>query len=138
MPDHKNTKKRNARSGFTLIEVMIVLFIMMTIAAAGILAYGRIQQNANIKIAKVHLSQFKDGLALFNTDMNRYPTTDEGLRSLIECPPSANPDKYGGPYLDQLILDPWDQEYGYESDGFHYRIWSPGPPGTGSEIEFTK
>ena len=61
--------------------------------------------------------------------MDRYPTTEEGLKVLVEAPP-ATTSKWRGPYIKLLRTDPWDEPYQYRVPGTHhpngFDIWSRG------------
>jgi len=127
--------RRRCRSGFTLIEVLLVLVILVVLASMAMLAYGPIRDRANVDAAKGQIGLFKTPLNMYQLDIKSYPTTDQGLAALREVPADVpNPDKWQGPYLDRPVpLDPWDNEYLYESPGTHnprsYDVWSMGPDG---------
>jgi general secretion pathway protein G len=56
-------------------------------------------------------------LDAFETDNDRYPTTAEGLQSLIANPGSLP--EWKGPYLKKIPHDPWGRAYAYTSPGTH-------------------
>jgi general secretion pathway protein G len=74
---------------------------------------------------------------LFHQDINRYPSTTEGLAALIICPADiSGPKKWDGPYFkDKIPMDPWDHPFQYASPSKHskdsdsYDVWSMGPDG---------
>jgi general secretion pathway protein G len=123
------------RSGFTLIEVLLVLAILVIIASFAVMAYGPIQRKAYSNAAKTQVRALKGPLQAYRLDMNDFPTSAQGLEALRNPPGDlANPGKWSGPYLDSPVpLDPWEQQYQYEYPGRHDAdmpdIWSMGPDG---------
>jgi general secretion pathway protein G len=61
--------------------------------------------------------------------MDRYPTTEEGLKVLVD-PPAAEEKKWRGPYISRLNMDPWQEPYQYRYPGVQhkatYDLWSRG------------
>lgn len=109
--------------GFTLLEIIVVVFILSILAA--IVApkiIGR-TDDARIAEAKVQIKNFETALKLFKLDNGFYPTTEQGLEALIEQPMTGKiPLKYReGGYLEQktIPLDPWDNPYLYISPGVY-------------------
>jgi general secretion pathway protein G len=109
--------------GFTLIEIMIVVFIISILAA--IVAPRLIGQSdeARIAQAKVQIKNFETALKIFKLDNGFYPSTEQGLEALIEQPMTGKtPLKYReGGYLEQktIPLDPWKNPYLYISPGVY-------------------
>ena len=109
--------------GFTLIEIMIVVFIISILAA--IVAPRLIGQSdeARIAQAKVQIKNFETALKIFKLDNGFYPSTEQGLEALIEQPTTGKiPLKYReGGYLEQktIPLDPWKNPYLYISPGVY-------------------
>ncbi len=115
-------KIKNIR-GFTLLEIIVVVFILSILAA--IVApriIGR-TDDARIAEAKVQIKNFETALKLFKIDNGFYPDTQQGLEALIQEPTSGRiPKKYReGGYLEQkkIPLDPWGNPYIYISPGVH-------------------
>jgi general secretion pathway protein G len=103
--------------GFTLVEIMIVvviLGILATIIMPRIL--GRPEQARRMK-AKVDIRNIESALALFKTDIGRFPSTSEGLEILVSDPGIKGYNSDG--YLDKLPIDPWGNKYIYISPGLH-------------------
>jgi general secretion pathway protein G len=122
----------NRRRGFTLVEVLLVLVILMIMASLTLLAIGPMQRKAYINSAKTQIGLFKTPLAAFQLDVGSLPTSLEALRR----PPAdlPNPAKWSGPYLESEVpLDPWGSPYQYACPGVHnpdsYDVWSLGPEG---------
>ncbi len=103
--------------GFTLIELVIVLIILGTIM--GFLApriFGNLER-ANQGRAKAQIEQLSGQLEILKLEAGRYPSTQEGLRSLVEKP--SGMDKWNGPYLKDaaLLKDPWGNDFKYAAPG---------------------
>lgn len=120
--------RRNA--GFTLIELMIVLFILGLLAALVVpRLMGRVGK-AKQKSAQAQIHLLGTALDLFHLDVGRYPTDEEGLKALMENPGSLP--GWGGPYLDKAVpKDPWGRDYHYKCPGEHgpYDLFSLGADG---------
>lgn len=126
-------QRRTGRRGFTLVEVLLVLVILVVIASLAVTAYGPIQKRAYINAAKTQIGAFETPLETYRLDVGDYPSTEQGLLALREAPSDLpNEEKWAGPYLGKNVPpDPWDQPYQYEYPGTHEEgkpdIWSMGP-----------
>lgn len=126
-----NTGKRTllkSRAGFTLIELMVVMIILGLLAALVVpRMLGRVGQ-AKQKAAYTQIELFGTALDSFRLDVGRYPTTAEGLESLVA--EVSGVDGWNGPYLKkrEIPLDPWNTPYNYESPGKNgdYDLYSYG------------
>lgn len=111
------------RAGFTLIEIIVVVFILGLLAA--IVAPKIIGRTDDAKIAdaKVQIRNLETALKLFKIDNGFYPDTQQGLEALIEKPATGRvPAKYReGGYLEhkKVPQDPWGNAYLYVSPGNH-------------------
>jgi len=123
------------KKGFTLLEIIVVVFILSLLAA--IVApkiIGR-TDDARIADAKVQIKNLETALKLFKLDNGFYPSTEQGLAALIEKPTTGQiPPKYrDGGYLEQKRVppDPWGNPYIYISPGLNgdYDIISYGSDG---------
>jgi general secretion pathway protein G len=121
--------------GFTLIEVLVVIFILSILAAlVAPKIIGR-TDDARIAEAKLQIKNFETALKLFKLDNGFYPSTEQGLEALIEKPTIGRiPQNYReGGYLEQkkIPLDPWGNPYIYLCPGTHgeYDIISYGADG---------
>jgi general secretion pathway protein G len=120
-------------AGFTLIELMLVLVILATLAAIVTPKLTGQSQKAKITATRTQISQLEVALDAFEIDLGRYPTTAEGLRALVEKP-ASNSDGWQQPYLKQKVpLDRWGSEYNYRFPGQYnqdgYDLYSFGPDG---------
>jgi len=102
------------QSGFTLIEIMVVVVIIGLLAA--IVApniIGRIDQAATAR-ARQDIRAIESSLNLYRLDNFKYPSTDEGLQALVTKPGGTSaPNWKSGGYLARLPKDPWDNPYHY-------------------------
>ncbi|MGL6226638.1 MAG: type II secretion system major pseudopilin GspG [Thermoguttaceae bacterium] len=130
--NRRNRRNRN-RSAFTLIEVMIVLFIIMIIAGMGVISYQTYMESAKKRQAAIFVQSLDTPLQKYALDVGHFPTVQEGLNALLECPPGVDPAKWEGPYIEARAAknDPWDQPYQYVFPGSRtpgkYDLWSFGP-----------
>jgi len=131
-PGVKKEKKR--MEGFTLIEIMVVVMIIGMLAAlVGVRVYQSFG-TAQRKAAAGQIRNFMTALDTYYLDNRKYPTTEQGLQALVQKPTSAPvPKNYPREgYLDQIPLDPWQNEYVYFSPGVQggrYSIESYGADG---------
>ncbi len=126
------------RSGFTLIEVLMVAAILALLAAFAIPALMRQGEKARADICRASVGRngpIAGSLNNYRFDVGTYPSTDEGLMALYEIPRSVDEDDklWQGPYMEgpyEELRDPWNQEYQYKSPGeFNedgYDLWSVG------------
>jgi general secretion pathway protein G len=133
--DNYGQERRAARAvGFTLIELMLVLVILATLAAIVLPKFTGRSQQAKVTGARTQLANFETALSAFEIDLGRYPTTTEGLRALVEKP-SSNSEGWIQPYLSRQVIpnDPWGNEYHYRYPGQYnengYDLYSGGPDG---------
>ena len=126
--------KKNV-SGFTLIEVMVVVVILGILAA--LVAPNVISRidDAQINRARVDIKAIESAMHLYRLDNFKYPTTDQGLNALVNKPadPSIRNWRAGG-YLDKIPKDPWSIEYQYLYPGQNaefdiFTLGADGQPG---------
>lgn len=130
--------KTRTSGGFTLIELLVVLIILGLLA--GIVLPNVIGQvgSSKSKAARVQIEELGAALDIFRLETGRYPTTQEGLRALVEQP--GDLPNWNGPYLKKRTVpdDPWDRPYQYRSPGQHgaYDLYTLGRDGVeGGEDE---
>ena len=125
--------EKSRQSGFTLIEVMVVVVILGILAAIIVPKVMDRPDAARIVKARQDIRALESALNLYKLDNFRYPSTDQGLGALVEKPagtPEARNWKSGG-YLDRLPKDPWGTDYQYLNPGVHgdIDIYSQGADG---------
>ena len=138
----RKKRQKPCRSGLTLVEVMIVLFILVMIAGISVVAIQGQRNMAQQRTALAYVNMLRTAVDRFDADVGRVPAPDEGLRALIERPASVQEGRWGGPYIrvDASFFDPWGNEYQYRTpgrDGAPFDIWSYGPDmmdGTADDI----
>ena len=128
-----NLKQR----GFTLIEIMVVVVILGILAAAVVPKIMSRPEQARIEKAKHDVGALESALNIYKLDNYQYPTTDQGLESLVTKPSgSPQPRNYKkGGYIKKLNNDPWGNEYLYLFPGTHtdLDLYSLGPDGQPSD-----
>lgn len=111
-------QKVRLQSGFTLIEIMVVLVILGLLASLlGPQILGRVD-DARITKAKNDIGAIETALKMYKLDTGVYPTTEQGLNALIEMPetdPVPTGWKTGGYIEATSIKDPWNNDYIYRS-----------------------
>ena len=112
--------------GFTLVEMLLVLVILATLAAIVIPKMAGRSQQAKVTAALTQISSFKQALDSYEVDTGAYPKGGN-LGELV----SSNVQGWKGPYLDKIPADPWGNNYTYDYPGKHgtYDLMSPGPDG---------
>lgn len=125
-----------ASKGFTLIEVMVVVVILGILAAIVVPRIMDRPDEARIAKARNDIRTLEQALNLYRLDNFHYPTTEQGLRALVERPTTApEPRNWrAGGYLDRLPMDPWGNPYEYAHPGRHgdidiYSLGADGRPG---------
>lgn len=123
-------KIMKSQAGMSLIEILIALTLL---ALAGTFVGGRVfeqLQEGKVSSAKIQIKSLSDRLKEFRRDCNFLPTTDMGLDALIDKPQGGRECKRYAPggYIEggKIPLDPWDNEFIYESDGKTFTIISLG------------
>lgn len=120
-------------SGFTLIEVMVVVVILGILAAVIVPRIMDRPDQARIIKAQQDIRTLETMLKAYRLDNYAYPSTDQGLEALVNRPsgmPEPRNWKSGG-YLDRLPADPWGNPYRYLQPGQHgdFDLYSLGPDG---------
>ena len=111
------TRTAGAEDGFTLVELLVVLVILVLLASiVGPRVIGYLQ-SSKAKAAHVQIESLITSLELFHIDVGRYPSSAEGLDALVK--PAGKATGWNGPYLSKgsVPLDPWGQPYKYASPG---------------------
>ncbi len=137
-------RHRRAESGFTLIEVMVVVIILGILAAAIVPKLMSRPDEARLVKARQDIRTLESALQLYRLDNFVYPTTEQGLTSLVEKPldEPVPPNWKQGGYIERLPQDPWGNEYQYLNPGVNgeidiYSLGSDGQSGgsgTGADV----
>lgn len=102
-----------------LIIISVIVAIVVTILGQKFLGFD---DDSKSVVVKQDIRSIEGALNLYFKDVGTYPTTQQGLKSLIE---NTEINQWKGPYLSQdLIIDPWGIQYQYESQGKEYIIFS--------------
>ena len=127
---NRQTYPRISYSGFTLIEVMVVVIILGILAAIVVPKIMSRPEQARLLKAKQDILAIQSALDLYKLDNDFYPTTAQGLQALVKqptIPPIPAHWKTEG-YLQALPQDPWGNAYQYNNNQELLRISSNGPP----------
>ena len=124
------------QSGFTLLEVMVVVVILGILATLVVPKIISRPDEARVIAAKQDIASLMQALKLYRLDNQRYPTTEQGLQALVARPASAPlaPNWKSGGYIERLPKDPWGNPYQYLNPGVHgeldvYSMAADGAPG---------
>ncbi len=111
-------------SGFTLIEVMVVIVIIGILAALVVPKVMSRPDEARAVAARQDIASLMQALKLYRLDNRRYPSTEQGLQALVTKPSTAPvPEGWkAGGYIERLPLDPWGKPYQYLSPGLRGEI----------------
>lgn len=132
------TRKQSDRKGFTLIEMLVVLAILVLLMSLVGPRILKSRDKADINTTKSQIGMLEGSLESYALDMRTYPATEQGLLALVEK--SSDDDSspsWAGPYItkSKLPKDPWGRDYQYEFPPTHGLdetrpdIWSLGPDG---------
>ena len=128
------SRQTQQQSGFTLIEIMVVVVILGILAA--LIAPNVISRidDAQITAAKQDISTIENALKLYRMDNFRYPTSADGLEALVKRPDDPDAKWPEGGYLSRIPKDPWNRPYLYLEPGNNgvidiYTLGRDGKPG---------
>lgn len=127
---------QRAQSGFTLIEILVVITILAILAGLLVPRVMDRPDQARVVAAKNDIRAIQSAINLYRLDNGVYPSTDQGLLALVQRPESGNVPrnwKTGG-YLERMPKDPWGNDYQYLYPGVHsevdiFSLGSDGQPG---------
>ena len=125
--------KKLQKKRFTLIEVVIVIVILVTLASIATPMYLNYISNANIGAAKSQVKLLADALTGYKTDNKDFPSEESGLQALVENVDDL--ETWRGPYLQgSLPKDPWGNDYVYRCPGEENRPFEVISYGADGEI----
>ncbi|MCC5833768.1 MAG: type II secretion system major pseudopilin GspG [Opitutales bacterium] len=125
-----NPKNRLNRSGFSLVEMLIVIALIAVIGTLLIGRIGSLFEGSQEDVARQFVTNSMTApLLQYRIHMGSYPSTDQGLEALLTAP-SERSERWRGPYIDRLPEDPWGRSYQYRYPGTRntdsYDLWSMG------------
>jgi general secretion pathway protein G len=133
---------RYIQTGFTLLELLVVIVIIGLLAGYVAPRYFAQEGKSKIQVTRAQIDSFEKALDQYRLDTGHYPNTEQGLAALVTRP--NNEPKWSGPYLRKAVpSDPWDRPYIYRQPGEHdeYDLISLGkdgqPGGTGEDGDIT-
>lgn len=109
-------------SGFTLIELMVVILILGVLAALVVPKVLSRPDEARAVAARQDIAQVLQALKLYRLDNGRYPTTEQGLLALVQRPAGGPVPNNWKSYLDKVPNDPWGKPYQYLNPGLKGEI----------------
>ncbi len=108
--------RRRVPSGFTLLELLVVIVIIGLLAGYVAPRYFAQVGKSEIQVARAQIDALEKALDQYRLDTRRYPTAEQGLGALVSRP--ANEPGWGGPYLRKAVPnDPWGRPYVYRTPG---------------------
>ncbi len=127
---------KHRQAGFTLLEILIVITILGILASLiAVRVMDRPGEARTLK-AKMDIQTMENALKLYKLDNAAYPSTDQGLKALVEKPAVGRVPKNWreGGYLEKGVVpnDPWGNPYYYMSPGVRlevYDLWTYGADG---------
>lgn len=115
------------RRGFTLLELLLVLSILVVVGGIVMVNIGGAQTEANINATKTQLNGLKNNIQMYQIRMNGLPETLEALRDGPSD--SAKQAKWVAPIINEIPVDAWGNAFVYSVNGNEYEIRSGGPDG---------
>jgi len=132
MKNKKNKNTKIKQSGFSLIEILVVLLIIGLLSTLVIVNVGPFQDRANLVKAKADIAIIGNALEMYRLERFNYPNSELGLKALL----SSEEDNYQNNlntrvYIKSLPKDPWGNEYQYIIPGENgeYDLFSMGADG---------
>ena len=133
MKTNRPTFRLRRNSGFTLLEMVIVLGIIAMILGGAIFAMKGIAGTAKVSQVKADFHSIDTSLMGYQLLAGNFPTTQQGLQALVTKPTSTPVPRSYNQILKKVPLDPWKNEYGYRFPGSKNaaepEIYSKGPDG---------
>mgnify|MGYP002628286689 CR=1 FL=1 len=113
----RQPRLNRTQSGFTLIELMVVLLIIGVLASLIVPNVLNRADDARVTAAKTDVTNLMQALKLYKLDNQRYPSAEQGLQALLVKPTTLPVPPNWKSYLDQLPNDPWGKSYVYLNPG---------------------
>lgn len=130
----KPEEKRQKESGFSLVELMVVVFIMGLLATLIIVNVAPVGDRSRVTKAQADISNLENALEQYSLDLYTYPSTDQGLAALSSPPAGIDATLYRpGGYIRRVQNDPWGNPYQYAfpgtRSGGRFEVFSLGADG---------
>jgi general secretion pathway protein G len=123
----KNVEKAlKSSSGFTLVEMLLVVVIIGVLTAVVAGNFGKKSTTARINATRASISAISSAIEVYQMDTGRYPSS---LDDLVSNPGAAN---WDGPYIKggkDALVDAWGVAFTYKADGANFKVISAGPDG---------
>lgn len=119
----------SGEQGMSLIEIIIVVALLGTLMAYMVSNLIGQSEEAKKDQTKLAMGVIQQSLQMFRIHNNKYPSSEQGLKALLENPGDLK--SWRGPYIEpNKLKDPWSNDFTYDSDGRNFKILSGGPNGT--------
>lgn len=116
--DPKTEEKRRQQGGFSLVELMVVVFIMGLLATLIIVNVAPVGDRSRVTKAQADISNLENALEQYSLDLYTYPSTAQGLAALSSPPAGIDATLYRpGGYIRRVQNDPWGNPYQYAFPG---------------------
>ncbi len=132
-----DAQKKPEPNGFTLVELMVVIFILGLLTTVVVINVLPSQDRAMVEKARADIATLGQALEMYRLDNLSYPASSDGLAALTSAPASLPPSaryRQGG-YIKKLPEDPWGRPYQYDNPGRNgpgfdlYSLGADGAPG---------
>ena len=121
-------RRHRGQAGYTLLELLVVMGILAVLTAIATPQVMGYFNKAKAESVQLQIQNINTALELYYMENGTYPSSDEGLRALVEAP--ADAPRWNGPYLKQTqaLSDPWGHpyQYVYPNDAGQYTVYPPG------------
>ena len=141
MHSNKPSVKTHPASGFTLLEIVIVLGIIAVILGGSIAVVGRLGEGAKLQRVTGDFNTISSAISTYKLNAGMAPSTSQGLEALVSKPSASPKPKRWTQLADEVPLDPWQHPYQYRNPGKKdpstFEIYSIGPdgqPGTEDDL----
>ncbi|MEO7099878.1 MAG: type II secretion system major pseudopilin GspG [Luteolibacter sp.] len=133
MKIHNPSSNFRRRSGFTLLEMVIVLGIIAMILGGAIFAMKGIGDAAKLKQVDADFKSYESALSMYKLNAGSFPTTQQGMKALVDKPTTTPVPHRWVQVMPKITNDPWGAEYLYKFPGKKrandFELISRGPDG---------
>ena len=119
------SKNKNSRAGFTLVEILLVVAILGILAGVAVVSLKGRTKSASIGATRTSIQAIQTAIDTYEVDNGVYP---QSLQNLLT---KGNENNWNGPYIKdgRMPKDAWGNEFSYTVQGDSYKITSAGPDG---------